>query len=112
MENKDNNYNLIIEYNKNNNECVFYKKTQEIIYEDFDNKIPNEYYKLEELGLIKIKKISINKFINIINTINKNELNIKINYKSFYDSKDLNNTDKIIQFINNFLELDLLDFIL
>lgn len=104
------NNNFIIEYNQEEDKCIIYMKTQEIIYEDFDNKIPNDYYKLEDLGLIKMNKISIDEFQRYIYKYN-NKLNIKINYKSFFNNKKFNNTNKIIEFINNFMNFNLLNIL-
>jgi hypothetical protein len=109
MENITNN-NFIIEYNQEEDKCIIYMKTQDIIYEDFDNKIPNDYYKLEDLGLIKIYEISIDEFHKYIYKYD-NKLKIKINYKSFLNNKKFNNTIKIIEFINNFMNFNLLNIL-
>ncbi len=109
MENIKNN-NFVIEYNQKEDKCIIYMKTQEIIYEDFDNKIPNDYYRLEDLGLIKMNEISIDEFQRYIYKYD-NKLKININYKSFLNNKKFNNTIKIIEFINNFMNFNLLNIL-
>ncbi len=87
-------------YNKFNDSCLCIKRIQDIIYEDFDNKIPNEYYKLEELGLIKYENINKSKMLELLNSINTKDL-IKIDYESFYESKKFKNHYDIYKFIEN-----------
>ncbi len=94
-------YRYFIEYDSKINKCKFMKKVHNIIYEDFDNKIPNDYYKLEDVGFFTTEEINIEEAKKMYN---EKENYIHIDFQSFLKSGKFSNIDKIYSFIKEYYQ--------